>query len=87
MKFSDIFIDDTKNVKKINSDEYLEKGKIAVIDQGKELIAGYTSDSVDNICSNHVRQRAWLVADACMSGTFTSFVVTGQKNGLVDRFK
>lgn len=50
MNFSDIFIDDTKNVKRINSDEYLTKGNISVIDQGKELIAGYISDDVDNIC-------------------------------------
>lgn len=50
MKFSDIFIDDTKNVKRINSDEYLTKGSISVIDQGKELIAGYASDDVENAC-------------------------------------
>ena len=50
MNFSDIFIDDTKNVKRINSDEYLIKGSISVIDQGKELIAGYASDDVENAC-------------------------------------
>ena len=50
MNFSDIFIDDTKNVKRINSDEYLTKGSISVIDQGKELIAGYASDDVENAC-------------------------------------
>ena len=50
MNFSDIFIDDTKNVKRINSDEYLTKGSVSVIDQGKELIAGYASDDVENAC-------------------------------------
>ena len=42
MKFSDVFEDQTKYGTKIKTDEYKEKGKHAIVDQGKKLIAGYT---------------------------------------------
>lgn len=40
--FSDIFVDNTKYCTKIKTDEYYEKGKYIIIDQGQADIAGYT---------------------------------------------
>ena len=51
MKFSDIFEDQTKYGTKIKTDEYKEKGKHAIVDQGKKLIAGYT-DLEDGLYNN-----------------------------------
>ena len=48
--FNDIFIDDTKNVERVTSNEYFKKGKIAIIDQGKEQIVGYTDCINYKIC-------------------------------------
>ena len=48
--FNEIFVDDTKNVERISSKEYLENGKIAIIDQGKDLIVGYTDYENYKIC-------------------------------------
>ena len=48
--FDDIFIDDSKNVTKISSDKYLSSGEIAIIDQGKKMIAGYVKGHCDKIC-------------------------------------
>ena len=48
--FNDIFIDDTKNVDRVSVKEYLEKGEIAIIDQGKEKISGYTNCEDYKIC-------------------------------------
>lgn len=48
--FNDIFIDDTKNVDRISVKEYLDDGKIAIIDQGKEKISGYTNCEDYKIC-------------------------------------
>ena len=42
MKFDDIFIDETKLGTKLKTDEYQDFGKYPIIDQGQELIAGYT---------------------------------------------
>ena len=44
MRFTDIFIDDTSNVKKIPKNEYDKIGIIPIIDQGKEYISGYSED-------------------------------------------
>ena len=49
-KFENIFIDDTKNVERVSSKEYLKKGDIAIIDQGKELIVGYTNNKDYKMC-------------------------------------
>ena len=43
-KFCEIFEDDTKNVERVSSNEYLEKGIIAIVDQGKKDIVGYTNN-------------------------------------------
>ena len=51
MKFSDVFEDQTKYGTKIKTDEYKEKGKHAIVDQGKKLIAGYT-DLEDGLYNN-----------------------------------
>ncbi|MBP3840664.1 MAG: restriction endonuclease subunit S [Bacilli bacterium] len=50
MKFNEVFIDDTKNVSRIDSKEFNQKGNIAIIDQGKELIAGYTDVQYPKVC-------------------------------------
>lgn len=42
-RFTDIFSDETKRGFKIQSSEYLCEGKYPIIDQGKELVAGYTN--------------------------------------------
>ncbi|MBQ9304501.1 restriction endonuclease subunit S [Butyrivibrio sp.] len=41
--FNDIFVDCTSLGKKIPKDEYLDKGKHIVIDQGQNIVAGYTN--------------------------------------------
>ena len=41
--FNDIFEDCTSLGKKIPKDEYLDKGKHIVIDQGQNIVAGYTN--------------------------------------------
>ena len=41
-KFSDVFIDCTKNGVKVKTSEYHNKGKYAIIDQGQNRVAGYT---------------------------------------------
>ena len=43
VRFTDIFSDETKRGFKIQSSEYLCEGKYPIIDQGKELVAGYTN--------------------------------------------
>ena len=40
--FSEIFEDKTKYGTKLKTDEYQEQGKYLIVDQGQELIAGYT---------------------------------------------
>ena len=40
--FSEIFEDKTKYGTKLKTDEYEEQGKYLIVDQGQELIAGYT---------------------------------------------
>lgn len=42
MKFDDVFSDETKNGLKIQTSEYMLKGKYPIIDQGQKRIAGYT---------------------------------------------
>lgn len=42
MDFSEIFEDKTKYGTKLKTDEYEEQGKYLIVDQGQELIAGYT---------------------------------------------
>ena len=42
MDFSEIFEDKTKYGTKLKTDEYQEQGKYLIVDQGQELIAGYT---------------------------------------------
>lgn len=40
--FDEVFIDSTKHCTKIKTDQYHEKGKYIIIDQGQSEIAGYT---------------------------------------------
>lgn len=41
-KFTDVFSDETKRGRKIQTNEYLQTGKNPIIDQGQAQIAGYT---------------------------------------------
>ena len=50
-KFCEIFEDDTKNVERVSSNEYFEKGIIAIVDQGKKDIVGYTNNENYKICN------------------------------------
>lgn len=51
VKFLDAFTDITGGNQKFNTNEYLSVGEIPVIDQGKELVAGYVDDytAFDNV--------------------------------------
>ncbi len=50
--FNEIFVDDTKNVEKVLSKEYLKSGEIAIIDQGRKDVIGYTSNNNYKICTD-----------------------------------
>lgn len=43
-KFTDVFSDETKHGKKIQTSDYLKLGKYPIIDQGQDQIAGYTDE-------------------------------------------
>ena len=43
-KFTDVFSDETKHGKKIQTSDYLKLGKYPIIDQGQDQIAGYTNE-------------------------------------------
>ena len=43
-KFTEIFDDVTKYGKKIPTNEYLSEGKYPIVDQGQNMIAGYTDE-------------------------------------------
>ena len=51
-KFKDIFLDDSKNISKINLEEITNIGSIAVIDQSRKYIAGYVEESSYKVCKN-----------------------------------
>ncbi|WP_427340444.1 restriction endonuclease subunit S [Caloranaerobacter sp. DY30410] len=42
--FKELLSDETRNAVKIKKEDYLKIGKFPIIDQGKELISGYTND-------------------------------------------
>jgi type I restriction enzyme S subunit len=44
MPFSDAVVDESGGNEKTPQSEFLPKGRFAVVDQGKELIAGYVDD-------------------------------------------
>ena len=44
LKLVESFDNHTDSKKKIKQKDYLVKGKLAVVDQGQELIGGYTND-------------------------------------------
>jgi type I restriction enzyme S subunit len=46
-EFSKVLCDDTKNATKIKTNEYLNKGKYPIVDQGKAYIAGYKDENDD----------------------------------------
>lgn len=50
--FKDIFLDDSKNISKINLEEITNRGNIAVIDQSRKHIAGYVEESNYKVCKN-----------------------------------
>lgn len=50
--FKDIFLDDSKNISKINLEEITNSGNIAVIDQSRKYIAGYVEESNYKVCKN-----------------------------------
>lgn len=43
--FNDLFLDDTKNGRKITKDNYLNIGEYPIIDQGQQYIAGFADES------------------------------------------
>ena len=43
-KFTDVFSDETKHGKKIQTSDYLKLGEYPIIDQGQDQIAGYTNE-------------------------------------------
>ena len=67
-KFSEVFEDVTKFSKKTKKKDYLSDGKIAIIDQSKSHIAGYTNDRNKTykgklpaiIFGDHTRNRKFL---------------------------
>ena len=46
MTFNDIFIDNTKKGRKILKENYHSKGKIPIIDQGKNQISGFSDEKM-----------------------------------------
>ena len=50
--FNEIFLDDSKNISKINLEEIKNDGNIAVIDQSRKIIAGYVQEANYKICRN-----------------------------------
>lgn len=46
MTFNDIFIDSTKKGRKILKENYHSKGKIPIIDQGKNQISGFSDEKM-----------------------------------------
>ena len=44
LSFSEAFKDVTGGNHKVKTNQYLTKGKFPIVDQGKELIAGYVDD-------------------------------------------
>lgn len=46
MTFNDIFIDNTKKGRKILKENYHSRGKISIIDQGKNQISGFSDEKV-----------------------------------------
>lgn len=51
-KFNEVFLDDSKNISKINLEQITNKGNIAVIDQSRTYIAGYVEDSDYKVCKS-----------------------------------
>lgn len=51
VKFNDVFTDDTKNVEKIPTNEYAQNGDIAVVDQGKRKVIGFTNNKNLKVCN------------------------------------
>ena len=44
-RFTDLFLDVTKDGHKIPKENYLPQGKYPIIDQGQEYIAGYSDEA------------------------------------------
>lgn len=54
MKFKEIFLDDTKNVSKYKTSDYLDEGDICIVDQSKQLVSGYIiSDDKAKVCAGN----------------------------------
>ena len=52
LKLSESFENKTDSKKKIKQKDYLQEGTIAVVDQGQELIGGFTNDNSMVYCGN-----------------------------------
>lgn len=50
LEFNKVIEDNTRNAEKIQKNDYLENGKIAIVDQGQNLIAGYSNDEENAYC-------------------------------------
>ncbi len=50
LNFDEVIEDNTRNAEKIQKNDYLENGKIAIVDQGQNLIAGYSNDEENAYC-------------------------------------
>lgn len=51
LKFNEIFLDETRKVEKIKKGDYLKIGYYPIIDQGQEMVGGYTNEK-ENIYNN-----------------------------------
>ncbi len=51
-EFDELYVKESNKAKQINKTEYQEKGTIPIIDQGQDVIAGYTEDESKRIVNN-----------------------------------
>ena len=91
-KFSEVFEDVTKFSKKTKKKDYLSDGKIAIIDQSKSHIAGYTNDRNKTykgklpaiIFGDHTRNLKYIDFDFSLGADGTKILVG--KNNLDNKY-
>lgn len=92
-EFTDIFITLNYRDKQIPKTDYLRKGKYPIIDQGKQLIIGFSNDLSKIIkCpskgiiifGDHTREIKFYNNDFCLGGDGTQLLVC--KQGFIERY-
>ena len=85
--FDEVFIDSTKHCTKIKTDQYHEKGKYIIIDQGQSEIAGYTdlenglfSDVPAIIFGDHTRVLKYIQFPFAKGADGTQLIVSDVDN-------